>query len=203
MKIRENRVLIATTNLGKLEEFKRILETPRCTFVGLDEFPQIKFPPEGQSYFENARIKARTAARQTGLVSVADDSGLEVLALGGRPGPLSARYGGPGLSDFERSAFLLSELETLGSVSRLARFVCVAALAIPDGPSFTEKGICRGVLLQEASGTKGFGYDPLFVPEGHERSFAEFSKNEKNQISHRGIALRAISAYLRKESFLS
>lgn len=196
-------LVIATTNSGKLKEFEEILDAPGYSLSSLTDFPGIIFPPEGQDYAENARQKARTAAQQTGLLAVADDSGLEVHALGGRPGPFSARYGGPGLSEGERAAHLLSEVEDLGSVSRSARFICVAALAIPDGPSFLETGVCEGFLLREPSGSQGFGYDPVFALAGQRRSLAEFSNEEKNKVSHRGKALRAISRRLQEDGFVS
>ena len=153
----------------------------------------VDFPEEGGDYAENARVKAQTAARTIGLPCVADDSGLEVDALDGRPGAYSARYGGPGLDDEGRWRKLLEELAETPA-PRGARFYCVAAFAWPDGRSVVADGECRGRILESAKGEGGFGYDPVFAPdEGDGRSMAELTREEKDVISHRGRALEALA----------
>jgi XTP/dITP diphosphohydrolase len=155
-------------------------------------------PEEGDDYRENALRKAVTVARATGLPTLADDSGLEVAALGGAPGPRSARYGGPDLDDAGRVRRLLAELAATGDPNRSARFVCVAALALASGASFTAFGSCPGSLLAAPRGTGGFGYDPIFQPEGHTVSMAELPAERKNVISHRARSLAALEPDLRR-----
>jgi len=167
----------------------RILD--RFEIHSLGEFDAISFPDEGLDYFENARQKAVTAARATGMVCVADDSGLEVEALSGAPGPLSARYGGPGLDDRGRLEVLLEALRGVPTPRR-ARFFCVAACARPDGHFALAEGSCEGELLTEANGAGGFGYDPIFRPCGVDRSMAELGCAEKDVLSHRGRAFRTL-----------
>jgi len=140
-------------------------------------------------------------AAQLGEVAIADDSGLEVNALGGAPGPLSARFGGPGLDDAERADRLLSSLEESGSENRRARFVCVVALVAPDGTAVTTRGVCEGRLRRAASGRAGFGYDPIFEPlaeAGRGRTMAELDAEVKNGLSHRG---RAVALLLQTQSW--
>ncbi len=129
---------------------------------------------------------------RAGLPALADDSGLEVDALSGAPGPRSARYGGPGLDDAGRVALLLRELDGVPAGRRGARFVCVAALATPDGECRTARGVCEGRILGAPRGSGGFGYDPVFAPEGGQRSMAELREDEKNALSHRGRAIAAL-----------
>jgi XTP/dITP diphosphohydrolase len=182
-------LVVASGNAGKCREIGRILTD--FEVLSLEDFPDVDFPEEGGDYFENARVKARVAASATGLPCVADDSGLEVEALGGRPGAFSARYGGPALDDRGRVDALLAELSDVESPRR-ARFFCVAAVALPDGHDAVAEGFCEGEILSAASGDGGFGYDPVFRPEGFERSMAELDRNEKDAISHRGRAFRAL-----------
>jgi XTP/dITP diphosphohydrolase len=163
----------------------------RFEIHSLREFEAVSFPEEGVDYFENARQKAVTAARATGQVCVADDSGLEVEALGGAPGPLSARYGGPGLDDRGRLEALLAALRGIPAPRR-ARFFCVAACARPDGRFALAEGSCEGEILTETTGEGGFGYDPIFRPEGRDRTMAELDCAEKDALSHRGRAFRAL-----------
>ncbi len=184
------RLVLASGNVGKLSEFRELLGDLAVELVGLAEFPDAQMPDEGTDYSENALLKARSIAAATGLPALADDSGLEVAALGGAPGPLSARYGGPGLDDAGRVRLLLSE--TAGATERRAEFVCYAALAWPDGRAVVERGVCRGRLLLAPTGGGGFGYDPVFQPDGYDGSMAEQDAATKNRISHRGQALDAL-----------
>ena len=183
-------LVVASQNPGKAREIARIMAD--WDVRSLAEFAPIEFPEEGGEYAENARVKALTAARATGLPCVADDSGLEVDALEGAPGPYSARYGGEGLDDRGRFLKLLSALEG-EPAPRTARFYCVAACGWPDGRSVVASGECRGEILPAPRGEGGFGYDPVFRPEGERRSMAELGRDEKDAISHRGRALEALA----------
>lgn len=159
--------------------------------LSLSNFAPIEFPEEGGDYFENARAKARVAARETGLACVADDSGLEVDALGGAPGAHSARYGGLGLDDRSRLEVLLTELQEF-SAPRRARFFCAAVVALPDGRVEMAEGVCPGEILMAPQGLEGFGYDPIFRPAGCDRAMAELESEEKDALSHRGRAFRRL-----------
>jgi XTP/dITP diphosphohydrolase len=170
----------------------------------LADFPDVTLPPEGaDSYVENALAKARAAAAESGALALADDSGLEVDALGGAPGVLSARYGGEGLSDAERCAKLLEALKGVPPLKRSARFRCVIAIvepagreATPAGREATVEGKVDGILLDEAVGTGGFGYDPIFYYPPLDATFAQLSAEEKRSVSHRGIAMARARALL-------
>ena len=183
------KLVVASGNLGKCREIERILTN--FEVLSLADFPSFEFPEEGGDYFENARVKAKVAARETRQVCVADDSGLEVDALGGAPGPFSARYGGIGLDDRGRLEALLEELRTY-PLPRPARFFCVAAVALPDGRCETSAGDCLGEILMRPRGEDGFGYDPIFQPEDFDRAMAELAQHEKDKISHRGRAFRGL-----------
>ncbi len=185
-------LVFATSNPGKLREFRAILGELPVAFSALDAFPGVQLPEEGEEYEENAVVKARAVADQTGLPALADDSGLEVSALGGAPGPLSARFGGAGLDDAGRVEKLLASIAASGTEDRSARFVCVVALAFPGGEVITARGECAGRILAAPRGHSGFGYDPVFEVEGDVRSMAELSADEKNRISHRARALRSL-----------
>jgi XTP/dITP diphosphohydrolase len=185
-------VVVATSNAGKVREIRAILGELPLTIVGLDAVPEIRFPEEGDDYEVNARVKAEVVASRSGRPAVADDSGLEVEGLGGVPGPRSARYGGPGLDDAGRATHLLEQMRDLRGDARRARFVCVAALATPEGGVVTTRGECAGRILDEPVGSGGFGYDPVFEPEGETRAMAQLSPDEKNRISHRARAFRAL-----------
>ncbi len=185
------RVFLATTNPGKLSELKKGLRPLGWTFVTPGELPYT--PPEetGMSFEDNAMLKAASAARQTGLPSLADDSGLEVDALGGEPGVYSARFGGH-TRDLDRNLYLLERLKGVPLEERTARFVAVLVLAYPDGHLEVYRGETEGLILEAPRGHLGFGYDPLFyVPEAG-RTFAEMLPGEKARYSHRGKALRAL-----------
>jgi XTP/dITP diphosphohydrolase len=187
-------LVVATGNAGKLAELRALLAPLPLRVAGLSEFAPVAFPDEGDDYAANAEAKARAAALALALPALGDDSGLEVDALGGGPGPRSARYGGPGLDDAGRCGRLLSELGAAGD--RAARFVCVAALALPDGAVTVVRGECPGRILAAPRGVNGFGYDPVFQPEGWEASMAELSPHVKHRISHRGRALAALGPAL-------
>ncbi len=191
-------VVVATSNVGKLLEFRALLGELPLSLRALSAFPEVVLPEEGDEYEPNAVGKAKAAARDTGRAALGDDSGLEVDALGGAPGPRSARYGGPGLDDAGRVAHLLEALRDVEGAARSARFVCVAALALPDGSVVTARGECPGRILEEPRGGGGFGYDPIFEVEGRGRSMAELSAADKNRLSHRARALAQLTEALRK-----
>ena len=185
-------LVLATSNPGKLREFRAILDDLPVAFSALDAFPEVQLPEEGEDYEANAVAKARAVADGAGKPALADDSGLEVSALGGAPGPLSARFGGPDLDDAGRVEKLLAALAASGLEDRSARFVCVAALAFPGGEVITARGECPGWILDVPQGGGGFGYDPIFEVERGGRSMAEIPPAEKNRISHRARALRSL-----------
>jgi XTP/dITP diphosphohydrolase len=193
-------LLIATGNTGKAAEIRVLLGNLPIGLRTLIDFPNVRPVAEsGNTYEENAVLKARSYARQTALFALADDSGLEVEALGGAPGVISARYAGQGASDNDRVAFLLRELAHAPSANRSARFVCVIALA--DSTSAivdVESGVCEGQIIDEPRGANGFGYDPIFIPQGFDKTFAELPNKIKNDISHRGRALQAARAFLER-----
>ncbi len=189
-------LLVATTNPGKVIEYREILASAPVHVRALADLAEV--PPEpsedAATYAENARAKARAYARATGLLTVADDSGLEVDALGGAPGVRTKRYFGDGLPDAERNRRLLARLGNRSD--RAARFVCVIALAWPDGRVETFAGACPGRIADAPAGAQGFGYDPIFVPEGESRTMAELPARVKNRISHRGRAAALLAARL-------
>ena len=190
-------LVVATSNPGKLREFQELLRELPISLLSLSTFPGVVMPEEGSDYRENALRKANSVAEATGRPALADDSGLEVSALRGAPGPGSARYGGPGLDDSGRVERLLAALQ--GEADRSARFVCIAALALPSGASFTALGTCPGTILAAPRGSTGFGYDPIFQPHGQVVSMAELPAEQKNRISHRGRALAALAADLERQ----
>ena len=183
------RLLLASRNAHKVREFARLLGG-----MALDPLPdEVETPPEtGDSYAENALIKARTAAAATGRPAFADDSGIEAEALGGRPGVRSARYAGPEASDGDNLARFREEVPP---GSRL-RYVCVIAYVAPGGEETLFEGACEGTMAAEGAGSRGFGYDPVFVPDGEDRTMAELADAEKDAISHRGRAARALREWL-------
>jgi XTP/dITP diphosphohydrolase len=185
-------VVVATSNPGKLREIEALLEDLPLSLRSLADYPDFTPPEEGDDYAENAVAKAVACARHALQLALGDDSGLEVVGLGGGPGPRSARYGGPGLDDAGRVDALLAALSGRTGVDREARFVCVVALAAPDGAWVTRRGECAGRILAARRGVAGFGYDPVFGVAGGERSMAELSPAEKNEISHRARAFRAL-----------
>jgi len=193
-------VLVATGNHGKLCEIRAILGDLPLRFCALDRFPEIRLPEEGQQYEPNAAEKARVAAAESGLLAIADDSGLEVEALDWGPGPLSARYGGSGLDERGRNAKLLDALADLPAAKRRARYVCIAALATSEGEVLTARGECAGRILEAPRGEGGFGYDPIFLPDGYELSMGQLSGEIKNRISHRARAFRKLADALARRA---
>lgn len=193
------RVLLATRNPAKLAELRRILagitvDPVALEIVGLDDTPGYAEVPEtGETFAANALLKAREGARRTGLLCVADDSGLTVQALNGMPGVLSARWAGPPRDDRRNLSLVLHQLADVPSERRGAAFVCAAAAVSPDGREHVVEGLLGGTLAPEPRGEGGFGYDPIFVPTGSSRTTAELSPVEKDAISHRGQAMRALA----------
>lgn len=191
-------IVLATRNKKKIEEMKRIIANLSISTRTLDDFPGCpEVEEEGITFEENAVKKALTVAQSTGKPSIADDSGLEVYALNGAPGTLSARYAGEDANDRRNIEKLLFEMRSIADEKRGARFVCCIALAFPDGKVKTFTGYVEGRIGREPRGTYGFGYDPLFYPQGHKRTFAEMADNEKDALSHRGKALNELQKYLR------
>ncbi len=192
-----NVLTVGTRNPGKLVEISGLLAEVSVELRCLgDEVGEVE--ETGSTFAANAAIKASEYARQTETYVLADDSGLEVAALDGRPGVLSARYGGEGTTFDEKISLLLREIELSGRSDRQARFVCSLALAAPDGSLIhTADGISDGMIAHEPRGTGGFGYDPLFIPNGHDRTFGQLSEREKSEISHRARAFRKIIPFLR------
>jgi XTP/dITP diphosphohydrolase len=192
------KLLIGTKNPGKLSEIKTILGNIHHELESLAAFYKIETPAEeASSYAENAIIKAKSYAAQTGLLTLADDSGLEVKALNWAPGVLSARYAGDCASDEMRRDLLLAELTRIGSVDRSALFVCAVAIAHPNQTIINvAEAVCQGRITEAARGSGGFGYDPLFIPDGFDLTFAELEESVKNRISHRGKALAQTREFL-------
>jgi len=191
-------LLIATSNAGKLRELRSVLADPHFELLALREFPNIESVEEtGSTFAENATLKAVGYARQAKVLTLADDSGLVVDALGGRPGIHSARYVGPDATYPERIASLLGELANTAEPHRSARFVCAMTVATETGEiAFATEKSCEGRLVAAARGTGGFGYDPIFVPDGYHQTFAELPAEIKNRISHRGRALQDLRKFL-------
>jgi len=191
-----SRVLLATHNEGKLVELRRILDpiAGSLEVVGLDDVGVVDEPVETEPTFAgNALLKARAAVASTGLPALADDSGLCVDALNGMPGVLSARWSGRAKDDTANIDLLLAQLRDVPASRRGAEFRCAVAFVLPDGTEKVEEGVMRGRLLQEVRGSGGFGYDPLFVADGWELTTAELTAADKDAISHRGRALRAMA----------
>ncbi len=192
-------LVLATANRAKGRELAALLVDLPYRIRDLSAYPGVVLPPEGESsYAENALAKARTVTVATGALALADDSGIEVDALGGRPGVLSARYGGPDLTDPERNALMLRELERVPTERRTARYRAVIAMTGPDGREATVEGSVEGVLLQAPRGQGGFGYDPIFYYPPLGASFAEIAAEAKHAISHRGRAMALARELLRR-----
>lgn len=180
-------ILLATTNLHKLREFKELFKPfKKIELISLLQFPGYEAPEEtGKTLIENALIKAEDAARVLKIMTLADDSGLSVPALGGMPGVYSRRYAGENATDADNRKKLLQEMAKFDEEMRQAYFECVLALATPEGEKKTFVGKCEGVLIKEERGRNGFGYDPLFVKYDYDKTFAELDEQTKNRISHR------------------
>ena len=185
---------MASRNVHKLREIQRICADwpTRWLTVETDarDWPEVE--ETGETYLENALLKARAIAEALGTPALADDSGIEVDALGGAPGPRSARYAGAGATDDRNLAALIRALAGVPGPGRTARYRCVAAVAWPGGPEAWAEGTCEGSLIAKPRGASGFGYDPIFVPAGWEETMAELTDRQKDRISHRGRALREL-----------
>lgn len=184
------KLLLATRNRNKVREMREIFDIPELVLLAADEVEGLpeEVEEDADTFEGNALKKARALCEASGLWTLADDSGLEVEALGGAPGVYSARYAGPQCDTAANNAKLLRELE--GRIDRHARFRCAIALCAPDGRSWSVEGRCEGRIAEAPRGSTGFGYDPLFVPDGFEVTFAELGAEKKNKISHRALALR-------------
>ncbi|MEO3978223.1 RdgB/HAM1 family non-canonical purine NTP pyrophosphatase [Streptomyces sp. CAU 1734] len=196
-----NRLILATRNAGKITELRAILAAADLPFelVGADSYPEIPDVKEtGVTFAENALLKAHALARATGLPAIADDSGLCVDVLGGAPGIFSARWAGTHGDDAANLRLLLAQLSDIAPEHRAAHFFCAAALALPDGTERVVEGRMTGTLRHVPAGSHGFGYDPVLQPDGETRTAAELSPAEKNAISHRGKAFRALVPVIRE-----
>jgi XTP/dITP diphosphohydrolase len=196
------KLLLATRNEGKIIEFRRILDAiapGAIELVGLDQFPELHDVDEtGTTFEENALLKAREMSEATGLPAIADDSGLCIDALNGDPGIFSARWAGGHGNDQANIDKVLDQLKDVEDGNRGAYFICVAALYLPGGLTHCEEGRFYGSILRAPVGENGFGYDPIFAPKGLEISSAQMSSHEKDAMSHRGKALRAIAPHVLK-----
>jgi XTP/dITP diphosphohydrolase len=188
------RIAIASHNAHKLREIARICADWPVAWLTVEnhEGPWPQVEETGSTYLENARLKAEAGAAALGLPALADDSGIEVDALGGRPGPRSARFAGENATDERNLQELIRALKGVPGSGRTARYRCLAVLASPDGDDVSAEGICEGMLLTKPRGGRGFGYDPIFVPAGWDDTMAELTDEAKDRISHRGRALRAL-----------
>ena len=195
-------IVLATRNRKKVEEIKRITEGMPIKVLTIDDFPGCpEVKEDGITFEENAIKKALAVAQYTGKPALADDSGLEVQALGGAPGTFSARYAGDDADDRKNVAKLIQEMIMVPEMERGARFVCCIVLAYPDGSIHTFWGYTEGKIGRKLEGVNGFGYDPVFYPSGHVRTFAEMSDREKDALSHRGAALKKFYNYLKNISY--
>ena len=191
------RLLLATNNRHKIAELRPLLSDLGIEVVSPAEIGvSLDVEENGATYADNAALKARAFARASGFVTLADDSGLEVDALGGQPGVYSSRYAGPGSDDAQRCALLLARLRDIPAERRAARFVCVIAIADPSGEVRLVEGECRGEIATEPRGSRGFGYDPVFFLPERGRTMAELPASTKNRISHRARAARRARAML-------
>ena len=192
------RIAIASRNAHKLREIGRICADWPVEWLTVDnhEGPWPEVEETGDTYLENALLKAAAGATALGEPALADDSGIEVDALGGRPGPRSARFAGEDANDQHNLDELIRAMKGVPGSGRIARYRCLAVLAFPEGREVHAEGVCEGTLVGKPRGTHGFGYDPIFVPEGWDRTMAELEDEEKDRISHRGRAFRALGEAL-------
>ena len=192
------RLAIASKNPHKLRELGRICRDWPVEWLTVQNhpgpWPDVDEPHD--TYLDNALEKARAVAEVLGVPAIADDSGIEVDALDGGPGPRSARFAGEGASDADNLAKLIGLVDDMEPDARTARYRCVAAIAWPDGRTMHAEGTCEGTLIGQPRGDRGFGYDPVFVPQGERRTMAELGDEEKDRISHRGRAFRALAELL-------
>ncbi len=195
-----NEIVIATSNNHKLEEIKAILEDLDYDIYSLKDvnLDGIEIVEDGKTFEHNALIKAREIAKRTNLIAIADDSGLEVDAIGKKPGIYSARFAGENATDYENRQKLLKSLQNVQMSKRTARFVSAVAVVFPDGKEFVVRGICEGKICFEEIGENGFGYDSIFMVDGYNKTFAQIPSYVKNSISHRAIALNNMKEELKK-----
>ncbi|MCL2222336.1 MAG: RdgB/HAM1 family non-canonical purine NTP pyrophosphatase [Oscillospiraceae bacterium] len=190
--------VLATANQGKVREMRSILTSLGIDCVSRDEINiDLEIEETGTTFLENATLKATKISEISSLAAIADDSGLMVEALSGEPGVYSSSFGGDCLTDYERCLFLLKKLEK--TEQRRAKFVCTIVCVFPDGNMVSAVGECQGTISTKPMGTGGFGYDPVFIPDGYNKCMAELTSEEKNKISHRSIALREFKAILAKQ----
>lgn len=181
--------MIASKNAGKVKEFEHIFSKYNIAVKSLLDFPEIEDIEEtGETFEDNALLKARAIANANKIIVLADDSGLEVDALNGRPGVYSARYAGPERQDAANIQRVLQELEKVGEAERTARFVCALAMVFPQGDEYVVRGTCNGVIARQCAGDEGFGYDPIFYLPRLGKTMAEIPKSQKNVLSHRADA---------------
>ena len=188
-------LVLATRNAKKLAELDRLLASAGLDveILGSDAFSDLpEIEETGSTFAENSLIKARAVAAHTGLIAIADDSGLCVDALDGQPGIYSARWAGPGATDESNLDLVLEQIRDVEPAQRTAHFACAAALVLPSGEEYVVQGQVDGVLLTQRRGAGGFGYDPIFLPDGFEITTAEMTSDQKDAISHRGQAMRAL-----------
>ena len=194
------RIALATRNAHKIREVIRIASAWPVEWVSTQNHDVEAFPDveeTGRTYLENATLKAVAVAAALAMPAMADDSGIEVDALGGRPGVRSARYAGEGATDRDNLTELIRAIKGVPAGGRTARYRCFVVLATPDGSTIHAEGSCEGTLITSPKGDGGFGYDPIFLPEGWDRTMAELEPEEKDRLSHRGRALRALDELLR------
>jgi XTP/dITP diphosphohydrolase len=195
-----HRLLVATTNPNKVKEIRQLLDGANVEVITLDGWPDLVAPEEtGRTFEDNARLKAIYYARATGQLTVAEDSGIEIDALGGVPGVESARYAGEETSYPEKFARLYAALDRTGSRDSAARFVCALAMASPDAILFEARGVIEGRVAQEPAGSGGFGYDPFFFYPPYGRTLGQVTPAEKLAVSHRGQAFRKLREHLDRE----
>ncbi|NLT94088.1 MAG: XTP/dITP diphosphatase [Clostridia bacterium] len=195
----ERKLIVATNNKGKLQEFAKLLQPLNVKVYSLKDFPQIgEIEENGRTFIENALIKAKTVHQITGMVSLADDSGLEVDYLKGLPGVYSARFAGEPKDDKANNGKLIAMLEGVPLEKRTARFKCAIAIVDKDGKEYFAEGSCEGLILEEEIGEGGFGYDPLFYLPQYKKTFAQLDMETKNRVSHRGKATEKAMGILRK-----
>lgn len=194
-------IVAATGNQHKIQEISAILAPFKMQVISRAEagVPDIEIEEDGLTFEENSRKKAVEIMKLSGKIAIADDSGLEVEVLNGEPGVYSARYAGEGATDQRNNEKLLNLLKDVPDEKRAASFVSVVTMVFPDGKVLVARGECRGHILRAPRGSNGFGYDPLFVPNGHDKTFAELSSVEKNKISHRANALLMLRTLLEAE----
>lgn len=195
-------IVLATRNKKKAEELSRIVKGMPVTIYTLNDFPDCpEIIEDGRTFEENAIKKAMAVSRYTNMPALADDSGLEVDALNGAPGVISARYSGEDADDRKNYEKLLYEMHSIPDEKRGGRFVCVIALAYPDGKIEKFSGCCEGRIGREPKGSHGFGYDPVFYPSGYDKTFAEMGDDEKDSLSHRGMALEKLHKFLIENNY--